>query len=73
MKQKTAMMDLIEWASTELRLDGYEHDVIIKKAKELLKKEKDQMESNFHIGIIISITGQKSTYNEIYKRNYLED
>jgi hypothetical protein len=72
MKQKTAMMELIEW----LDLNGMNPNVgitdIKAKAQELIKKEKDQMESSFHIGIIISNTGQKLTYNDYYKRNHLE-
>lgn len=32
---KTAMQELIDWAGTELKLSGYEHQTVIDKAIEL--------------------------------------
>ena len=35
------MQELHHWASTELKLDGYEHGVILDKIESMLHKEKE--------------------------------
>lgn len=70
---ETAMQELIRWASTELKLEGYEHKVIINKAKELLKKEKSQHEQTFIEGIhTLSVyrSGRKRKESNIFNNYY---
>ena len=38
---KTPMQELHHWVSTELKLDGYEHGVILDKIESMLPKEKE--------------------------------
>jgi hypothetical protein len=38
---KTPMQELHHWVSTELKLDGYEHRVILDKIESMLQKEKE--------------------------------
>ena len=40
---KTPMQELHHWVSTELKLDGYEHGVILDKIESMLQKEKEVM------------------------------
>lgn len=48
-KQQTALQELIEWASTELKLEGYEHYKIINKATSLLPREREQIIQSYVI------------------------
>ena len=38
---KTPMQELHHWVGTELKLDGYEHGVILDKIESMLQKEKE--------------------------------
>lgn len=40
---KTPMQELHHWVGTELKLDGYEHGVILDKIESMLEKEKEVM------------------------------
>ena len=40
---KTPLQELQDWVKTELRLDGYEHKVILDKIETMLEKEKEVM------------------------------
>jgi hypothetical protein len=71
MKQKTAMTELIEKLSTMPNEDITNY--LMQTSIEYLGKEKEQMENSFHIGIIVSTTGQRLTYNEYHRKTYLED
>ncbi len=44
------MQELHHWVATELKLDGYEHGVILDKIESMLEKEKDQIKSAFTQG-----------------------
>ncbi len=66
MKQKTAMMELIEW----LNLNGMKPDVgvpaIKEKANQLLEKEKEQMELAYCSDFV-------GTGIDYYNQTYLEE
>ena len=38
---KTPMQEMIHWVDTELKLEGYEHGIILAKINELVEKEKE--------------------------------
>ena len=40
---KTSLQELHHWVNTELKLDGYEHRVILDKIESMLEKEKEVM------------------------------
>lgn len=42
-EKQTPLQELKEWVLTELKLEGYEHNVIEDKVESLLKKEKEVM------------------------------
>jgi len=42
MDQYNAMQKLRKWVDTELKLDGYEHQVILDKIDELIREEWDE-------------------------------
>ena len=47
---KTPMQELHHWVSTELKLDGYEHRVILDKIESMLEKEKEVIMDAFQEG-----------------------
>jgi hypothetical protein len=63
-KELTAMQQLIEWASTELKLEGYEHEEIIKKATELLETEKQQIIDAYDESIIGYLNRNAGEFSE---------
>jgi len=49
-KQKTALQELIEWLEDSTLKDNQDKDMTIKKAKELLKKDAEQINEAFFQG-----------------------
>ena len=47
---KTPLQELHHWVSTELKLDGYEHRVILDKIESMLEKEKEVIMDAFQEG-----------------------
>ena len=47
---KTPMQELHHWVSAELKLDGYEHRVILDKIESMLEKEKEVIEDAYKSG-----------------------
>ena len=62
---KTPMQELHHWVSTELKLDGYEHRVILDKIESMLEKEKEVIMDAFQEGKWDSMAF-KGTPNEQY-------
>lgn len=68
----TAMQELIKWVSTELRLEGYEHSEIEKKATELLNKEREQIQDAFDYGKYCANIGTDNEFNKTSSNYYTE-
>jgi hypothetical protein len=47
---KTPMQELHHWVNTELKLDGYEHRVILDKIESMLEKEKEVIMDAYEAG-----------------------
>jgi hypothetical protein len=47
---KTPMQELHHWVNTELKLDGYEHRVILDKIESMLEKEKEVFMDAYEAG-----------------------
>lgn len=64
------MQELINWVDTKLKLDGYEHGIILSKATELLEKEREQIINAYDKGEFNQgCNGDaKQYYNETFKQ-----
>ena len=74
---KTAMQELIDWSyendKPDCTIEAYD---VIKKAKDLLEKEKEQIMDAYGYGIIDAvddtIQGKEDYYNQTYNQKYGE-
>jgi 5'-3' exonuclease len=69
---KTPMQELHHWVNTELKLDGYEHGVILDKIESFLKYEEKIIKQSYYDGIVCSISDQDDDMLQLSKEYYNE-
>ena len=72
MKQKTSMMELIEYVDSIWENGGWE-ETIKEKAKQLLEKEKEQIMGDFKVGYDCGYLDNKDNGEYYYNQTYLKD
>lgn len=66
---QTAMQDLFDWVHLELKLEGYEHQLILDKITSLYEKEKQQIVDAFETGDNPnSFIHGEQYYNQTFKK-----
>jgi 5'-3' exonuclease len=69
---KTPLQELHHWVSTELKLDGYEHRVILDKIESLLEYEEKIIKQSYYDGIVCSISDQDTDMLTLAENYYNE-
>lgn len=68
---KTPMQELHHWVATELKLDGYEHRVILDKIESMLEKEKAELQLAFEDERdLLSCYEDGSAFEEYYNETF---
>ncbi len=66
------MQELHHWVGTELKLDGYEHRVILDKIESFLKHEEKIIKQSYYDGIVCSISDQDTDMLTLAEQYYNE-